>query len=164
MASRCATTRSRSSTRRSAAGSPPAPAVTSRRSTPTSTTSSNRCVPSPRKGCGRAAACRARAPGRAPARFRLGGEGVLGVIPEAWGGVEDPPAFKDSAGVLFGDFERGAQAVRGLAQSRLFPTNCRLLDPAEAALTGAAPDGHALLVLGFEGGHDVSSAMAAALE
>jgi alkyldihydroxyacetonephosphate synthase len=102
--------------------------------------------------------------GPSPDRLLLGSEGVLGVITEAWVRVQEPPAFKDSAGVLFGDFERGAEAVRGLAQSRLFPTNCRLLDPGEAALTGAAPDGHALLVLGFEGGHDVSGPMAAALE
>ena len=40
--------------------------------------------------------------------------------------------------------------MRALAQSGLRPANCRLLDPAEAALTGAAPDGTALLVLGFE--------------
>ena len=32
----------------------------------------------------------------------------------------------------------------------LLPSNCRLLDPDEAALTGAAPTGRALLVLGFE--------------
>ena len=41
-------------------------------------------------------------------------------------------------------------AVRALAQSGLHPSNCRLLDPGEAALTGAAPGGEALLVLGFE--------------
>jgi alkyldihydroxyacetonephosphate synthase len=78
--------------------------------------------------------------------------------------AQEPPAFKDSAGVPFGDFEAGAGGVRALAQSRLFPTNCRLLDPGEAALTGAAPDGQALLVLGFEGAHDVSGPMAQALE
>ena len=53
--------------------------------------------------------------------------------------------------VLFDGFEQGAEAVRALAQSRpRIPSNCRLLDPGEAALTGAAPDGRALLVLGFE--------------
>ena len=31
--------------------------------------------------------------------------------------------------------------MRALAQSGLYPSNCRLLDPGEAALTGAAPDG-----------------------
>jgi alkyldihydroxyacetonephosphate synthase len=102
--------------------------------------------------------------GPSPDRLLLGSEGALGVITEAWVRVQEPPACKDSAGVLFGDFEPGAEAVRALAQSRLFPTNCRLLDPGEAALTGAAPEGHALLVLGFEGTHDVSGSMAQALE
>jgi alkyldihydroxyacetonephosphate synthase len=64
--------------------------------------------------------------------------------------VQERPAFKASAGVRFESFEAGAQAVRALAQSGLHPSNCRLLDGAEAALTGAAPDGRALLVLGFE--------------
>jgi alkyldihydroxyacetonephosphate synthase len=102
--------------------------------------------------------------GPSPDRLLIGSEGVLGVITEAWVRVQEPPAFKDSAGVLFADFERGAGAVRELAQSRLFPSNCRLLDPGEAALTGAAPEGRALLVLGFEGPHDVSGPMGQALE
>jgi alkyldihydroxyacetonephosphate synthase len=54
--------------------------------------------------------------------------------------------------------------VRALAGSRLFPSNCRLLDPGEAALTSAAPDGKALLVLGFEGPSPVDGPMAEALE
>jgi alkyldihydroxyacetonephosphate synthase len=102
--------------------------------------------------------------GPSPDRLLIGSEGILGVITEAWVRVQEPPEFKDSAGVLFADFERGAEAVRALAQSRLFPTNCRLLDSGEAALTGAAPDGKSLLVLGFEGAHDVSGSMAQALE
>ena len=52
--------------------------------------------------------------------------------------------------MLFDSFEAGARAVRALAQSGLYPSNCRLLDPGEAALTQAAPEGRALLVLGFE--------------
>ncbi|HEV3377962.1 MAG TPA: FAD-linked oxidase C-terminal domain-containing protein, partial [Thermoleophilaceae bacterium] len=64
----------------------------------------------------------------------------------------------------FEGFEDGAEAVRALAQSRLFPSNCRLLDPGEAALTGAAPGGKALLVLGFEGPTPVDGSMAHALE
>jgi alkyldihydroxyacetonephosphate synthase len=39
-----------------------------------------------------------------------------------------------------------------------------LLDPGEAALTGAAPEGKALLVLGFEGPTPVDGALAQALE
>jgi alkyldihydroxyacetonephosphate synthase len=88
--------------------------------------------------------------GPSPDRLLIGSEGILGVITEAWVRVQERPAFKASAGVRFESFEAGAQAVRALAQSGLHPSNCRLLDGAEAALTGAAPDGRALLVLGFE--------------
>jgi alkyldihydroxyacetonephosphate synthase len=102
--------------------------------------------------------------GPSPDRMLIGSEGILGVITEAWIRVQEPPAFKASAAVLFEGFEPGAEAVRALAQSRLFPSNCRLLDPGEAALTSAAPDGKALLVLGFEGPTPVDASMAQALE
>jgi alkyldihydroxyacetonephosphate synthase len=101
--------------------------------------------------------------GPSPDRLLLGSEGILGVITEAWVRAQEAPRFKESAAVLFDSFEAGARAVRDLSQSRLFPANCRLLDPAEAALTGAAPDGKALLVLGFEGSDEVAAQMAQAL-
>jgi alkyldihydroxyacetonephosphate synthase len=88
--------------------------------------------------------------GPSPDRMLIGSEGILGVITEAWVRVRERPRHKVSAGVLFESFGQGAAAVRALAQSGLEPSNCRLLDPGEAALTGAAPDGKALLVLGFE--------------
>jgi alkyldihydroxyacetonephosphate synthase len=88
--------------------------------------------------------------GPSPDRLLIGSEGVLGVITEAWMRVRERPRFRASAGVLFETFEHGAGAVRELSQSGLYPSNCRLLDGEEAALTGAAPDGRALLVLGFE--------------
>jgi alkyldihydroxyacetonephosphate synthase len=87
--------------------------------------------------------------GPSPDRLLIGSEGTLGVITEAWVRLQARPRFKASAGVRFEDFERGAEAARALAQSGLFPSNCRLLDPGEAATTGAA-EGAALLVLGFE--------------
>src|SRR5207249_2599674 len=66
--------------------------------------------------------------------------------------------------VRFETFEQGAEAARALAQSGLFPSNCRLLDPAEAAMTGAA-EGAALLVLGFESAdHPLYAWTARALE
>jgi alkyldihydroxyacetonephosphate synthase len=103
--------------------------------------------------------------GPSPDRMLIGSEGILGVITEAWVRVQEAPRFKVSAGVRFEDFERGGQAVRSLAQSGLHPSNCRLLDPGEAALTGAAQDGGALLVLGFESpDHDVEAWMARAEE
>ena len=102
--------------------------------------------------------------GPSPDRMLIGSEGILGVITEAWVRVQEPPAFKESAAVLFDGFEPGADAVRALAQSRLFPSNCRLLDPGEAALTGAGPEGCALLVLGFEAPNPVAGSMAQAIE
>ena len=102
--------------------------------------------------------------GPSPDRMLVGSEGILGVITQAWVRVQEPPAFRDSVAVLFDAFESGSEAVRALAQSRLFPSNCRLLDPGEAALAGAAPDDKALLVLGFEGPIPVDGPMAQALE
>jgi alkyldihydroxyacetonephosphate synthase len=99
--------------------------------------------------------------GPSPDRLLIGSEGILGVITEAWVRVREPPRFKLSAGVTFASFERGARAVRELAQSGLHPSNCRLLDPGEAFMTGAGPEGKALLVLGFESAdHEVDFAMA----
>jgi hypothetical protein len=57
------------------------------------------------------------------------------------------------------------KAIRELAQSGLYPANCRLLDEAESALTHAGPPGKALLVLGFESAHHpVDAPMDIALE
>ena len=103
--------------------------------------------------------------GPSPDRLLIGSEGILGVITEAWMRVQDAPRFRESAAVLFESFESGAQAVRGLSQSGLHPSNCRLLDPGEAALTGAGPDGKGLLVLGFESAdHELGPWMGRALE
>ena len=103
--------------------------------------------------------------GPSPDRMLIGSEGILGVITEAWMRVQDAPRFRESAAVLFDSFETGAQAVRALSQSGLHPSNCRLLDPGEAALTGAAPDEQSLLVLGFESAdHELGPWMARALE
>ena len=103
--------------------------------------------------------------GPSPDRMLIGSEGTLGVITEAWMRVQDAPRFRESTAVLFDSFEGGAQAVLALSQSGLHPSNCRLLDPVEAALTGAAPDGKALLVLGFESAdHELDAWIARALE
>jgi alkyldihydroxyacetonephosphate synthase len=91
--------------------------------------------------------------GPSPDRLMVGSEGILGVVTEAWMRVRPRPRWRSSASVRFGLFEAGAGAVRELSQSGLDPANCRLLDPGEAALTGAATDGSALLVLGFESAH-----------
>ena len=103
--------------------------------------------------------------GPSPDRLLIGSEGILGVITEAWVRVQARPGFRASAGVAFEGFEAGAQAARSLAQSGLQPSNCRLLDAGEAALTGAASDGRALLVLGFESAdHPLDAWLSRALE
>jgi alkyldihydroxyacetonephosphate synthase len=122
--------------------------------------------------------------GPSPDRLAIGSEGILGVITEAWVRLQARPRFKLSAAVRFGAFGDGAEAVRALSQSGLYPSNCRLLDGAEAALTGAAPaagaarspsnsaakrasssEAGALLILGFESAdHPVDAWMQRALE
>ncbi|MET9609725.1 FAD-binding oxidoreductase [Streptomyces sp. NPDC006512] len=88
--------------------------------------------------------------GPSPDRLFLGSEGALGVITEAWVRLQERPRHKASAAVSFTDFQDALRAVRTLARSDLSPANCRLLDAGEAALSGAARDGSAVLVLGFE--------------
>ncbi|MFE0464950.1 FAD-binding oxidoreductase [Kitasatospora sp. NPDC058965] len=88
--------------------------------------------------------------GPSPDRLFLGSEGALGVLTEAWVRLQQRPRHKASAAVAFADFGRALDAVRALAQSDLAPANCRLLDPGEALLAGAARDGSSVLVLGFE--------------
>lgn len=103
--------------------------------------------------------------GVSPDRMLIGSEGILGVITEAWVRVRPRPDRRASAAVRFGDFMTGAEAVRVLSQSGLYPTNCRLIDAAEAKMTGAGDGSQALLVLGFEASeHDVEPWMSLALE
>ena len=106
--------------------------------------------------------------GPSPDRLVIGSEGILGVITQAWVRLQSRPRFKRSVGVRFPTFAAGAEAVRALAQSGLHPSNCRLLDGAEAALTGAARGdaaGDALLIVGFESAdHPVDAWMDRALE
>ena len=102
--------------------------------------------------------------GISPDRMLIGSEGILGVITEAWVRVRPRPGRRASAAVRFAEFMNGAEAVRALSQSGLYPTNCRLIDAQEALITGAGDGRHALLVLGFEAANlDVEERMNAAL-
>jgi alkyldihydroxyacetonephosphate synthase len=103
--------------------------------------------------------------GVSPDRLLIGSEGTLGLITEAWVRVRPRPRYRASAGVRFAEFAAGTSAVRALSQAGLYPSNCRLIDAAEALVTGAGDGSHALLVLGFESAaHDVEPWMKIALE
>jgi alkyldihydroxyacetonephosphate synthase len=103
--------------------------------------------------------------GVSPDRLLIGSEGTLGLITEAWMRVRRRPTRRASTGVRFSEFRAGVEAVKQLSQSGLYPSNCRLIDPEEARITGAGDGSHALLVLGFESAdHDVEPWMKLALE
>jgi alkyldihydroxyacetonephosphate synthase len=88
--------------------------------------------------------------GPSPDRLFLGSEGVLGVVTEAWVRLQDRPVHRRSTTATFGDAAAAFDAVRAIAQSDLHPANCRLLDPSEAAMSGAGPGDRWVLVLGVE--------------
>jgi alkyldihydroxyacetonephosphate synthase len=103
--------------------------------------------------------------GPSPDRMFLGSEGTLGVITEAWMRLQDRPRFKASASVRFRDMTPAMAAVRAISQAALYPANCRLLDPAEAALSGASSSGECVLVLGVESAaHPVDDRLAELLD
>jgi alkyldihydroxyacetonephosphate synthase len=95
----------------------------------------------------------------------IGSEGILGVITQAWMRLQDRPKFRDGGAVRFKDFFSAARAVRAISQAGLYPSNCRILDPAEAYNTGAADGSVATMVLAFESAdHDVAPWMKRARE
>jgi alkyldihydroxyacetonephosphate synthase len=103
--------------------------------------------------------------GPAPDRLVAGSEGAFGVITEAWMRVHPRPRFRARASVHFDDFTRACAAARALAGSGLYPTNCRLLEAAEAALNLVADDGSHVLIVGFESAdHPLEPWLARALE
>jgi alkyldihydroxyacetonephosphate synthase len=91
--------------------------------------------------------------GPSPDRMLLGSEGILGVITDAWVRVRPRPAWKAGATVRFERFEDACEAVREIVQAGLDPANCRLLEAAEAELTGAGDGKSHLLLLAFESAH-----------
>ena len=98
-------------------------------------------------------------------RMVLGSEGTLGVVTEAWMRLQERPRYRANASVRFTDYKQGVQCVRALAQSGLYPSNCRLLDPMETVFSGVGDGSAAVMVLGFESAdHPMNEWMRRALE
>ena len=107
------------------------------------------------------------ASGAGPSAERLfcGSEGTLGVITEAWMRVQERPRFRAGASVLFADFADAVEAAREVAQSGLYPANCRLLGHDEALVSGSGDGSRSILVLGFESAdHELGPWLARALD
>ncbi len=103
--------------------------------------------------------------GPSPDRMFIGSEGALGIITEAWMRLQDRPKYRAGVSISFPDFVTGAKAVRAIAQAGLYPANCRLLDPGEAANAGANQGDAAVLVVAFESAdHPLDPWMKRALE
>jgi alkyldihydroxyacetonephosphate synthase len=103
--------------------------------------------------------------GPSPDRLFLGSEGTLGVICEAWMRLQERPRWHATASVAFDDYGAAVTATRTIAQSGLFPSNCRLLDAAEALLNAGTTVTGGLLLLAFESAdHPVHSWLDRALE
>lgn len=103
--------------------------------------------------------------GPSPDRLFLGSEGTLGVITEAWMRVRERPRWQATASVGFDDYAAAVEATRMIAQSGLYPANCRLLDAAEAFLNAGVATSGGLLVLAFESAdHPVGPWLDRALE
>jgi alkyldihydroxyacetonephosphate synthase len=91
--------------------------------------------------------------GPSPDRMLLGSEGILGVITDAWVRVRPRPEWKAAATVRFERFGDACASVREIVQAGLDPANCRLLEGAEAEMTGAGDGKSHLLLLAFESAH-----------
>lgn len=103
--------------------------------------------------------------GPSPDRMFLGSEGTLGIITEAWMRLQERPCWRRNASVHFADYDTAVAATRAIAQSGLSPTNCRLLDAAEAFLNAGVTTSGGVLVLGFESAdHPVQAWLQRAVE
>ncbi|GIS70327.1 MAG: hypothetical protein CM1200mP9_11480 [Gammaproteobacteria bacterium] len=90
--------------------------------------------------------------GPSPDRLVIGSEGTLGLISECWLRLQKRPIYRATAGVTFSSWGAGADAVRHVVQTKLWPANLRILDPLEAANAAGMDGDSALLIIGFESG------------
>lgn len=107
--------------------------------------------------------------GPSPDRIVLGSEGILGIVTEAWMRIQARPRFRASAGITFDTWSSGCEATRRVAQAKLWPANCRLLDPVEAGAAAGLTGTQALLIIAFESAelpqdHNIRAAVTIARE
>ncbi len=88
--------------------------------------------------------------GPSPDRMVIGSEGTLGIISECWLRLQKRPTYRATGGIVFPSWHAGAEAVRSIVQSKLWPSNLRLLDPGEAKQSAGLDGEQALLIVGFE--------------
>lgn len=88
--------------------------------------------------------------GPSPDRMIIGSEGTLGIISSCWLRLQKRPKFRASTGVLFTNWRDGTDAVRSIVQTKLHPSNLRILDPVEAQIAAGVAGSNALLIIGFE--------------
>ncbi len=109
-----------------------------------------------------------------PNRLWIGSEGALGIVHEAWVRVLPIPDARAVRTLSFPDMRSALTATRAIAQSGLWPSHLRLLDPFEAMVSGAltaahGPAGSARMILGFEAAgrpveHELAHALAIAAD
>jgi alkyldihydroxyacetonephosphate synthase len=90
--------------------------------------------------------------GPSPDRLVMGSEGTLGVISDCWLRLQKRPRYRATAGVVFPTWAAGYTATRHVVQAKLWPSNLRLLDPAEARQSAGLDGTQSLLIVGFESG------------
>ena len=100
--------------------------------------------------------------GPSPDRLLLGSEGTLAVITEAWVRIRPRDEPRWSARVELDDFATGLELIREIVQGGMRPSNCRLVEAAEARLTLSGD--RTTLHLGFEGAHEPVEAARALCE
>ena len=88
--------------------------------------------------------------GPSPDRMVIGSEGIYGIITEAWMRIQKRPSFRATAGVTFGSWQAGCEAVRHMVQAKLWPANLRILDPEEARRAAGLDGEQALVIVSFE--------------
>jgi alkyldihydroxyacetonephosphate synthase len=88
--------------------------------------------------------------GPSPDRLVIGSEGILGIITEAWMRIQRRPTFRATAGIVFPSWAAGTTAVREIVQAKLWPANCRILDPVEARRAAGLDGTQTLVIVSFE--------------